>query len=215
MCTVNGDTFNCMCKAPYIGEKCEKMDPCATLPCQNGGVCSVNGDSFKCMCKTPYTGEKCEKMDPCATRPCQNGGVCSVNGDSFKCMCKIPYTGEKCEKTCKENGDCKNGASCKNNACVCEPGYEGDKCEKIKNCENLECNTEISECVLDENTNTGMCKCNEVTKLYLEHQCVGLQFLHSELTLSISRYKTRNEKYSPFNKCFYPDVLDTMCRICN
>jgi len=34
--------------------------PCASNPCQNGGICIAEGDSFRCECQGQYTGPRCQ-----------------------------------------------------------------------------------------------------------------------------------------------------------
>ncbi|GFQ79444.1 fat-like cadherin-related tumor suppressor [Trichonephila clavata] len=142
--------------------------------CKNGASCQDN----VCLCEPGYEGEKCEKMKNCEELKCDTEiSDCVLDEKTSTGVCKCKdisklYYEKQCV-ACREDGDCKNGASCQDNVCLCEPGYEGEKCEKIKNCEELKCDTEISDCVLDEKTSTGVCKCKDISKLYYEKQCVA------------------------------------------
>uniref|UniRef100_A0A8W8ICE5 EGF-like domain-containing protein n=1 Tax=Magallana gigas TaxID=29159 RepID=A0A8W8ICE5_MAGGI len=55
----------------------QKPDPCASLPCQHGGLCSPSTDNseFQCHCVEPYTGQFCENGNKVCARnesPCFN-----------------------------------------------------------------------------------------------------------------------------------------------
>lgn len=41
---------------------CVRINPCASNPCQHGGVCSASGSTFTCDCSgtTDFTGDRCE-----------------------------------------------------------------------------------------------------------------------------------------------------------
>ncbi|XP_014675075.1 PREDICTED: agrin-like [Priapulus caudatus] len=75
-------------------------NPCASLPCQNGGTCvKLEDEKFKCMCQQSHTGETCEEdVDPCSSSPCYMGATCnSMDEGSFSCKCPQGRTGEFCE----------------------------------------------------------------------------------------------------------------------
>ena len=41
---------------------CSAVGPCATKPCQNGGICTETGNNSRiCQCAVEYSGENCEK----------------------------------------------------------------------------------------------------------------------------------------------------------
>ena len=87
----------------YSGELCsEKIDPCATFPCENGVcVASLSGSNFTCNCTgTGFYGELCDKnIDECSTEsPCKNGAQCLDKWGSYICNCLLGYEGSNCEK---------------------------------------------------------------------------------------------------------------------
>ena len=43
----------------FSGE--EQDFPCATYPCQNGGICKAIGADYECECPTFYRGKNCEQ----------------------------------------------------------------------------------------------------------------------------------------------------------
>nr|XP_042911354.1 fibropellin-1-like [Parasteatoda tepidariorum] len=59
MCVVGRTGAQCMCRPPYEGTYCER-DPCAGLPCRNGGMCVVGRNGAQCVCHYPYEGKYCE-----------------------------------------------------------------------------------------------------------------------------------------------------------
>ncbi|GFR13714.1 EGF-like domain-containing protein [Trichonephila clavata] len=80
----------------------------------------------------------------------------------------------KNEALCSEDDDCRNGGICsEDKVCICAMGYKGKKCEKIVGCDELKCNLEISDCILNEETEEGMCRCKDMRKLYFQHECMG------------------------------------------
>ncbi|GFU16624.1 hypothetical protein NPIL_584512 [Nephila pilipes] len=60
ICHVKGDSFKCLCKDVYFGDRCEK-DPCTEKPCKNGGICEMAKYSFKCICRASFSGPTCEE----------------------------------------------------------------------------------------------------------------------------------------------------------
>ena len=72
----------------YLGPSCEeKVDHCASFPCQNNGTCYADRLSFTCSCSPGYTGPTCAQLiDFCALNPCAHG-ICRSVGTSYKCLC--------------------------------------------------------------------------------------------------------------------------------
>ncbi|XP_033116052.1 delta and Notch-like epidermal growth factor-related receptor [Anneissia japonica] len=74
----SGSSTNCQCPEGYIGKYCQnKVNPCSSNPCRNGGKCMVgkkekgNGKGsgndkhiFKCTCAQGYTGVTCADPEP-------------------------------------------------------------------------------------------------------------------------------------------------------
>ncbi|KAH0624034.1 hypothetical protein JD844_007334, partial [Phrynosoma platyrhinos] len=76
----------------YLGPSCEeKVDHCASFPCQNNGTCYSDRLSYSCSCSSGFTGPTCAQLiDFCALNPCAHG-ICRSVGTSYKCLC-IPGT---------------------------------------------------------------------------------------------------------------------------
>ncbi|PRD28305.1 UNVERIFIED_CONTAM: hypothetical protein NCL1_32770 [Trichonephila clavipes] len=80
----------------------------------------------------------------------------------------------KSQAPCSRNEDCHNGGICSGDrVCFCAPGYKGDICEQIIGCDELNCDPEISYCILNEETEEGMCQCKERGKVYFQNMCLG------------------------------------------
>lgn len=72
----------------FLGTSCEdKIDPCASSPCQNNGTCYADRLAFSCSCSPGFTGPTCAQLiDFCALNPCAHG-ICRSVGTSYRCLC--------------------------------------------------------------------------------------------------------------------------------
>lgn len=72
----------------FLGTSCEeKIDPCASSPCQNNGTCYADRLVYSCSCSSGFTGPTCAQLiDFCALNPCAHG-ICRSVGTSYKCLC--------------------------------------------------------------------------------------------------------------------------------
>jgi len=68
--------FKCQCSKGFMGDMCEKVDPCASRPCGTDGIClHTERDSpisFTCNCKgNTFLGTSCQNSEPnpCLTAP--------------------------------------------------------------------------------------------------------------------------------------------------
>ncbi|XP_072030818.1 uncharacterized protein [Amphiura filiformis] len=101
-CVMSGTAYACVCSAPYVGTHCERSDPCASSPCQNGASCfrSWRDEQFICQCPIGFGGTYCQEItNNCLSDPCQNGGTCFNGGaNGFVCICTTAYMGRLCQE---------------------------------------------------------------------------------------------------------------------
>ena len=128
MCLNSQDflSFTCDCSGlDFTGSVCEIPIPCASSPCQNGGVCSNSQDftAFSCDCAgTGFQGAVCNIVDFCQNTDCSNNGVC----ENDQCTCDSGFTGVECEieipcasSPCLNGGVCSNSGDFLSYSCDC------------------------------------------------------------------------------------------------
>ncbi|XP_060651091.1 protein crumbs isoform X4 [Drosophila nasuta] len=131
-CSMNGT--HCYCAVGFSGDRCEKVENCTPLNCQEPMICAQN----QCICPE---NKICNQ---CATHPCQNGGACLdlPNGD-YECKCQRGWMGRTCgndvDECVQQPNICGNGI-CKNEKgsykCYCTPGFTG-----------IHCDSDVDECL--------------------------------------------------------------------
>ncbi|CAF4013030.1 unnamed protein product, partial [Rotaria sp. Silwood1] len=73
--STSNTSYSCICQSNYVGDQCERANPCLSSPCLNQGICqgywNTTSAWFICLCVGPFTGIKCETslLNPC-------GGLC-------------------------------------------------------------------------------------------------------------------------------------------
>ncbi|XP_075232242.1 cubilin [Lycorma delicatula] len=139
-CVQSSAMVTCICPDGYVGSGigpngcvqsgtgvvANSGNPCATKPCQNGGICINEYGSavHRCICPLQFHGVNCELVyDPCVPNPCQNNGNCTklpglaahqtymYPAPQFKCTCLYGYTGIYCDSTIRECGGKQTGVS--------------------------------------------------------------------------------------------------------
>jgi EGF-like domain len=101
------DEALCSCQPGYVGEFCERSDPCLDSPCENDSTCNSlgrNDGKYICECPKEYVGKHCQYEDPCfPENPCLNGGTCVVLLGSIvdgvpkvDCACAEGFSGKDC-----------------------------------------------------------------------------------------------------------------------
>ncbi|GAU98557.1 hypothetical protein RvY_09686-2 [Ramazzottius varieornatus] len=119
----------------------DELGPCASRPCQNGGVCeSISKTGFICRCPARFLGTFCENdSNPCASSPCLQGSCTNRLPNDYHCACPSGLTGKRCEygRYCNPN-PCANGG--------CEEGTIGPICQCFSGFEGLRCERDIDEC---------------------------------------------------------------------
>ncbi|XP_072172386.1 uncharacterized protein [Diadema setosum] len=87
--SLSGDVdFYCDCPLGWEGHNCEtpSTNPCASAPCQNGGVCTPDNNFFTCDCPTGFSGTTCEiafgDNDPPTINDCPEDIVLTVSSGS-------------------------------------------------------------------------------------------------------------------------------------
>ncbi|KAL1258137.1 hypothetical protein QQF64_011381 [Cirrhinus molitorella] len=90
-CQNTPGSYFCECKSGFrlVAGKCEDVDECTELRCQQG--CLNSQGSFSCYCHIGYISSlndsrTCMDVDECISRPCED--ICLNTLGSFKCSCR-------------------------------------------------------------------------------------------------------------------------------
>uniref|UniRef100_A0A1I7UVG7 Cubilin n=1 Tax=Caenorhabditis tropicalis TaxID=1561998 RepID=A0A1I7UVG7_9PELO len=59
----NATDYQCHCEQGFLGKFCEKISPCQTNPCQNGGLCIPADNLAFCECPEPFFGKTCSEQE--------------------------------------------------------------------------------------------------------------------------------------------------------
>ncbi len=132
-CTMLQANFKCICSPGWIGDFCEKGDPCFGVTCPTNATC--NGG--KCLCNQGWLPPNCDKQDLCFNVSCPANQHC----DTGKCSCNTGYAGANCNSCAPGyinypnctldmcNPDpCNGHGTCKDGGCTCTGGWSGKYC---------------------------------------------------------------------------------------
>ncbi|XP_076766279.1 nidogen [Xylocopa sonorina] len=151
-CTVDGDSFKCVCNPgyQYLYEEdgsatCVDVNECTAgnHMCSRNAQCINQEGSHTCQCRPGFSGDGrvCEMVFSCENTRCDNYEHCVMIEDVPTCMCLPGYvdTEQGCypqttptrgscdtEGNCSENGACKFDSMNQSYVCVCLPGFTGD-----------------------------------------------------------------------------------------
>ncbi|GFQ74872.1 hemicentin-2 [Trichonephila clavata] len=133
-----------------------------------------------CSCKKGSTGDLCETITGCDELKCPEGiSQCVLDEAAEKGVCQCTdkskvYSNNKCIASCSEDADCNSRGTCgSDKMCSCKKGSTGDLCETITGCDELKCPEGISQCVLDEAAEKGVCQCTDKSKVYSNNKCIA------------------------------------------
>ncbi|GIY11142.1 hemicentin-2 [Caerostris darwini] len=168
----------CVCKSGTSGDKCEIIDNCKDLQCENknascdydaaekGGVCN-------CLDKDYYFERECKpkwcrdnKCSPDSTCKFENGiGTCKCNKEKFY----YDYSAGSCREIDKCIGKkCEDNKVCENGECKCKSGFKENKgnCEREKACEKKSSPCfEGAKCIEGE-AGKVICQCSKESDFY-------------------------------------------------
>ena len=98
ICYVKEDKAACRCLPSWIGNHCDKADPCIAygLSCENGGTCISSDDTSippRCGCPANFTGSSCEvPLETEILRIPSNGRLVYVHNISSKDFSQMKIT---------------------------------------------------------------------------------------------------------------------------
>ncbi|CAF4740393.1 unnamed protein product [Rotaria sp. Silwood1] len=210
--STSNTSYSCICQSNYVGDQCERANPCLSSPCLNQGICqgywNTTSAWFICLCVGPFTGIKCETslLNPCGGL-CMNRSPC-VNG---VCVCSAQYTGTFCgfDNPCY-NQICRNNGFCSTNfnstsvsfTCTCRSYFTGQYCETSIYAQSTPTSC-ASTCYNSGSCVNGLCMC---TSQYVgpscqyENPCIS----HNPCLNGSTCFGQYNTNGSVYTQCFCP-----------
>lgn len=101
---MGGDKFRCTCMTGLSGEKCEIIeDPCASMPCNNGGSCRPNKKNTT-LSTAPRIHRGYSSLGALAVKRTsssdqQDSAELTKTEPDYVCTCPPGFAGERCEQS--------------------------------------------------------------------------------------------------------------------
>ncbi|GIY98137.1 uncharacterized protein CEXT_19821 [Caerostris extrusa] len=171
----------CGCKLGTSGDKCEIIDNCKDLQCENKNAsCDYDEEKQNGVCNcldiNYYFEERECKPKWCRDNPCSpDDSTCKFENGVGTCKCNkaehyYDYSARSCKGIDKCIGKkCDDDKVCENGECKCKSGFkenEGKKCEREKACEKKPSPCFGGATCIEGEAGKVICQCSKESDFY-------------------------------------------------